>query len=113
METLNCQINQAIILVMNKMTNIIECGWCGKEHESILDEYGNETNHECKDGDHESYLESDKFEEMIHRVIWTTGTMDWFDMEGVEKYQEHFKNDEDCKYCKELRKKYGEWKVLP
>ena len=35
--------------------------------------------------------------------IYENGTSSWYDEEGVKNYQEHFKNDKDCKFCKVLK----------
>jgi|TARA_R100000908_G_C3718949_1_gene122510 hypothetical protein len=40
---------------------------------------------------------------MVHKEIYETGMSNWYDQEGVEKYQEHFKNNKDCKFCKALK----------
>lgn len=75
--------------------SINQCNWCGKKyfrkHET------------CADKDHEEWLQTDDFEMMVHKEIYETGESNWYDQEGVERYQEHFKNNKDCKFCKALK----------
>ena len=48
-------------------------------------------------------MQTDDFEMMVHKEIYETGMSNWYDQEGMEKYQEHFKNNKDCKFCKALK----------
>ena len=41
---------------------------------------------------------------MVHKEIYETGMSNWYDQEGVEKYQEHFKNITNCKKTAILNK---------
>ena len=36
-------------------------------------------------------MQTDDFEMMVHKEIYETGMSNWYDQEGVEKYQDHFK----------------------
>ena len=92
------------------MKELEECEWCGKKYESILDKYGSETNHECKDEDHVEWVESEEFEYRVHREIWTKGYSRWYELEEqIDIYKEHFKSDSDCKHCKKLREEFGDY----
>ena len=64
METLNCQINQAIILVMNKM----KCNSCGELMNFVC--YGYES--ECNTMDY-----GDKYASPIPLKCWDCGMNDW------------------------------------
>lgn len=73
----------------------MRCDWCGKTTVN---------RHECRMEDHEKWIQSDKFEMMIHREIFETGTSSWYGNEGVESYKQHFNNGNECKFCEALRK---------